>query len=353
MKKYHLILLLLLLSLFQESNALVVLQYHHVSETTPESTSLSPQLFEQHLDYLSENNFRILNLEKVIQLLKSGKSLPEKSVLITFDDGYRSIYETAFPILKKKGMPFTVFVNTQPIKQQLAQFMDWRELRELIENKASIANHTQSHPYLIRRLKNESEKQWSMRVRVEISDAQAELKKHLGTDIKALAYPYGEYDSKLEALVNSLGYIAFGQHSGAISKKSSHTALPRFPFAGDYGEMDDFIQKVNSFPLPIENAILLDENNKLLADHRIGLNVETPQLFIELERKYHELNLQCYLSGAGEVIRTKLLNGWRFQSSQNLPMGRSRYNCTAFSEKENRLYWYSQPWIKTNEQGHY
>ena len=103
----------------------VILVYHHVSTGTPPSTSISPEDFEKHLHYLKENNFNVIALNQMVETLKAGEQLPDKAVAITFDDGYISIYDTAFPMLQSYGFPFTLFLSTGPIDRQQQNFINW------------------------------------------------------------------------------------------------------------------------------------------------------------------------------------------------------------------------------------
>ncbi len=338
-------LVLFLFLVCQSNQALVVLQYHHISDDTPEITSLSPPLFKQHLDYLAEHNFQVLSLEQVISHLNNKQKFPDKSVLITFDDGYNSIYDTAFPLLKKKQFPFTVFVNTQPLNQNLKNMMSWQQLEEMRQNKATIANHSVTHSHLTNRLKNESIEAWRVRVTAEITEAQFELKQNLKTSVKAFAYPYGEYNAELKAILKDLGYIAFGQQSGAIANDSDQQALARFPFAGVYGDMADFVLKVNSLALPVLTIELFADNGNLLQDHVLDNNSKRPLLKIKLKESFKGLDLNCYLSGKGEITKIESDGYLIFQTKNDLPVGRSRYNCTAKSEHAGRVYWFSQPWL--------
>jgi poly-beta-1,6-N-acetyl-D-glucosamine N-deacetylase len=340
------LLFIFLLVVCQKSQALVVLQYHHISDITPKSTSLSPVLFKQHLDYLFNNHFQVLSLEQVVNHLKYNKPFPDKAVLITFDDGYISIYDTAFALLKNKQFAFTVFVNTQPLTQNLRGMMTWSQLEEISKQKATIANHSVSHSHLTERLKNETLESWKIRVTNEIISAQQLLLTHLKTDIKVFAYPYGEFNHELKFILKDLGYLAFGQQSGAINNKSDLQGLARFPFGGNYGDMDDFIVKVNSLALPISNIQLLGEQGELLSDHVLENINRRPKLKIKLEENFKELALNCYLSGEGEIDKTISEGSFIFQSKNDLPLGRSRFNCTAKSQQANRVYWFSQPWLR-------
>src|SRR5690625_4169900 len=84
-------------------HATVVLQYHHVSDTTPPSTSVTPELFEQHLDYLAAEGFHVASLPEIVAKLKKDEALPDKTVVLTFDDAYSSVYDIAFPLMKARN----------------------------------------------------------------------------------------------------------------------------------------------------------------------------------------------------------------------------------------------------------
>ena len=332
-------------------SALVILQYHHISHDTPHSTSITPELFKQHLDYIQDNQFNVISLDDFVSALRDKKPFADKSVLITFDDGYRSIYDQAFPLLKRKGFPFTVFVNTQPIGHNLNQFMSWQELQVMSQHQATIANHSVTHPHFIRRLANESEVTWQARITGEIVEAQKLIEKHLGHSLKVFAYPFGEYDDKTQAILADLGYIALGQQSGAVPINVDLQSIPRFAFGGDYGAMDEFKTKINSLPMPIKTLQLLNENGQVLDSHILTLEVNQPAIAIELEAKFSSLQIACYASGQGRLEPQFDGSKQVFKTKRKLPVGRSRFNCTAPAAQKGRFYWYTQPWIKRNPDG--
>ncbi|TQV82789.1 polysaccharide deacetylase family protein [Aliikangiella coralliicola] len=368
--------LMLILSFCRDTKATVVLQYHHISESTPRVTSTSPELFKRHMNYLKTHGFRVLAMAELIKLLNQKKTLPDKSVVITFDDGYLSIYENALPLLKQYDFPFTVFVNTKAVSENSKQFMSWRHLKELTRNKGTIANHSVSHAYLIRKGSGESESEWEKRVSQEISVAQAEIVSRLGKSVKAFAYPYGEFNLALKNILDSMGYIAFGQQSGAVSVDVDHQAIPRFPFGGSYGELKDFAVKVNSLPLPIASVTLLDEKDNRLIDHVLPSKVKRPKLVIKLKKSHlkknshnaelnnerpqdtkrrnadlkdqdmQNINLQCFSNGLAQGWLTQTNGELIYQSKVDLKYGRNRYNCTAKNRKNNRFFWFSQPWVR-------
>ena len=329
----------------------VVLQYHHISNSTPEITSLTPDLFAKHLEYLHQNQFKVLNLETFIRHLEQARPFPEKSVLITFDDGYRSIYDIAFPLLKKYNYPFTVFVNTEPLEQKLEQFMTWQELQAIIDYGGAIANHSVSHPHMIPKNQNHSASSKSISNQQEISRAEKTLSINLTKVHKVFAYPYGEFDNQVKAEIEKQGYIAFGQHSGAVGNNSDKLALPRFPFGGRFGKMEDFVLKVNSRALGVKAAILLDENDDILDSQLIPNTVKSLKLFVRLTASHDNLAVNCFASDGHRLPAKKQASGRVFILEDTNWQGRSRINCTAVSDVAGSYYWFSQPLIKANDKG--
>ncbi len=328
------------------TNHAVVLLYHHVSEVSPAVTSVKPARFEEQLDYIANNGFQVWPLTKITEYLLNNESLPDKVIAISFDDGYRSIFDTAYPLLKAKNFPFTIFVSTEAIDKRYPSHMRWKELREMQKNGATIANHSVSHLHMLHRKQKETQSQWLQRINREINQAQQRLVAELGIENQLFAYPYGEYNQRLQGIVAELGYIAFGQESGPIGPHSDHTALPRFPVAGNYTDMKDFALKIHTLPLPLSAVSA--------PDSPLDYSDRTPALTLVFSDQAPALTqLQCFASG-GEQLAPKWLEQQPqtavFQSSKALAPGRGRYNCTA-PATDGRFYWYSHPWVILKENG--
>lgn len=332
--------------------ALVVLQYHHVSDVAPPSTSISPALFKAHMDFLDSHGFKVLAISALPALIegaKKGKSLPDKSVIITFDDGYRSIYNTAWPILKKRQWPFTVFINSKPHDEQVPLYMSWAQLQAIAAGGATIGNHTDSHPHLIRR-RDESHKQWQARRLQEILFAEKRIRQQLGKVEKVFAHPYGEYDTALLSMLKEQGYLAFGQQSGPVADYSHPQAIPRFPFAGEYGSLEDFRTKVYSMPFPALRVVVNDSRGRALTELELPSEEGMPKLqLISPIFRYAE-NGQCFATGQGEISVIYRGGSLVAQAKKPLNRGRSRYNCTA-QAGGGRHFWYSQMFIRRGPGG--
>ncbi len=324
-------------------NHAVGLLYHHISDDTPAITSTSPARFAEQLAYLAEHDYQVMELEAVAIALQQNQPLPDKVVSITFDDGYRSVYDNAFPLLKQYGWPFTVFVNTEAVDGGYGSHSNWDQLREMATHGATIANHSHSHDHLAYQAGDESLQQWQQRIRQDLQHAQQRITAETGQQSRLFAYPYGEFSPALQRLVTELGYIGLGQHSGAMGPDSDFSALPRFPIAGPYADMKNFPLKASSLPLPVKTVTA---KASPLAHHD-----SQPSLTLALRQKLP--GLQCYGSGQGR-LQQQWLNPAKtavlITPLKPIPVGRSRYNCTAPAGQQ-RYYWYSQAWIRLTATG--
>ncbi|MEE8423492.1 MAG: polysaccharide deacetylase family protein, partial [Thermodesulfobacteriota bacterium] len=325
----------------------VIHQNHHFSADTPRSTSVTPEEFDNHLAYLDNNQYKVLQQEHVVNSLLSKKPLPDRCVAITIDDAYISVYKEAFPRLRKLNWPFTVFVNSEQVDQGSKYYMTWAQMREMSEFSVNFENHSHSHSHLIRRKNGENEDSWITRVENDISTAQERIAAELGQKAKFFAYPYGEYNNELKKVVNGLGLMAFGQQSGPAWAGSDFLFLPRFSMAAGYASMPGFKTKARTLPLPVIEATPKDP---LLTDDEWR-----PVLTIRLaEGDYRKSQLQCFVSGQG-TAELKWIdetnNILEVRAIKPVNVGRSRYNCTAPSLKDDRYFWYSHGWIRKEIDG--
>lgn len=346
----HLCLLLLIVGF--PVQAAVVLQYHHVSDATPPSTSVTPAVFRQHMDYLAEQKFTIVPLPELVEKLKQGAPLPDKTVAITFDDAYESVYTTAYPLLKQRGWPFTVFVNTEPHDQGKRSFASWAQIREMSEQGVTIANHSTAHNHLLRLRTGESRAQWRKRITAEVLDAEKRIEEITGQSHRILAYPYGEYDKALKALLEDLKFVAFGQQSGPLFNTEDLLALPRFPFGGIYGTPEDFATKVSTRPFPVSTvAFYRDAELKHPLDDLVLAPAQKPVLVLRLGDASLLPKINCFASGQGAIAVKVVEQQLVVQANKPLRAGRTRYNCTAPSGERGSFYWFSQQWLTTGEGG--
>lgn len=319
----------------------VVFIYHRFGDDRYPSTNIRLDQFDAQMNWLAKNDYQVWPLPKIVDYLKTNKPIPDHVVAITIDDAFQSAYANAYPRLKARGWPFTLFVSTSAVNQHLPDYMSWDELREMAKHGANFGDHTVDHAHLPFRIKGETDLAWADRMRKDILQAQERLQAELGPNINAspklFAYPYGEYDQDLAELVNGLGFVAFGQEAGALSAPLDPRALPRFPIEEHYGDLAGFSLKAQSLPLPIKQ---LTPWNPLITSNN------PPRLVVTLVPDVLPPDvLHCYLNGPPMPIHwlDTAKTQFSLQAERALEVGRSRYNCTALVD--GRYYWYSHMWL--------
>jgi len=319
-------------------NKAVVLVYHHFSHDTPASTSIRPEQFERQLDYLQKQGFEVRTLGDVLQAFDNQVDLPQKTVVITADDAYRSVYTHALPALKKRGWPMTVFANTQPIAQNLPSHMTWAQLAEMQQAGFEIANHGHTHETMVRK-PDEPYQAWLQRLKTDIKTAQTLLQTHLPKPVpKLLAYPYGEYTQAVKQQIRALGYVGVSQHSGAIGPQSDRGALLRFPVNTEFGGMERFALITHTHPLPVQS---MSPSDTLVQQN-------PPQLTLTFSQPMNEkaqARLQCF-NQQGDRLSLAWRDARTVTLSHDRPLAppRNRYACTQ-PIGNGQFRWYSHLWM--------
>jgi peptidoglycan/xylan/chitin deacetylase (PgdA/CDA1 family) len=219
----------------------LVLAYHAVSERWPADLSVTPDRFAAQLALLTARGYRGATLHRAL-----SDPPAEKTVVVTFDDGYRSVATLALPILRRFGLPATVFVPTdhvgsgEPMRwpgieqwlggEHEAELLPlgWDELAMLVEAGWEVGSHTCSHPRLTR-IDDAS-------LRAELRGSREVCERQLSLPCRTLAYPYGDHDRRVVAAARAAGYEAACTLPEAFR---GHDAL-RTPRVGVYhGDGDD------------------------------------------------------------------------------------------------------------------
>jgi peptidoglycan/xylan/chitin deacetylase (PgdA/CDA1 family) len=191
-----------------------ILLYHQVaevpSELDPRGLAIPPDQFEQQMSYLAQNSYQCLTLPEAVQYFQNGKPTPDRSFVLTFDDGYQDFYTVACPILEKFGFTATVFLvagrmgslsnwegQEGPCSGML---MSWAEARDLARRGFILASHTLSHPRL-----THLDDQPAFE---EIRNSRVLLQDRLDMQVDFFSYPYSASDTRIERMIESAGYTA-------------------------------------------------------------------------------------------------------------------------------------------------
>lgn len=184
-----------------------VLVYHNISAQEKGKLSIAAKTFDAQIRQLYDEGFQAISLADFMAFTTGRRQLPRKSVLLTFDDGYKSFVQYARPTLKDYGFGATLFVYSDFVGA--GSGLSWQDLRALSEQGYDVQAHSKSHTNL-RRKEGESEAAYAKRIEAELAFPLTLFKKHLPRPVDALAYPYGEMDDELIPFVTKYGYtVAF------------------------------------------------------------------------------------------------------------------------------------------------
>ena len=215
------------------TNSPLILMYHGTPTTVPVSPySLNARLFKRHLDYLANHGWHSFTVSELL----SNKDLPEKSVAITFDDGYADNFQNAFLPLMELGMKATWFITTSSIGKtahwdinqgEQGKMLESTQLVEMHEEGMEIASHSHTHPDLSQ-IPPENQEE-------EFRRSKDILEELLQSTIRGFAYPYGLFDRATASILKSVGYHwACSTKSGRMNPSEDPFQLRRITiFSGD------------------------------------------------------------------------------------------------------------------------
>jgi peptidoglycan/xylan/chitin deacetylase (PgdA/CDA1 family) len=225
-----------------------ILCYHQLSAglTAKNRMQVTATKFEEQMSYLANNGYQVLPLSKMQDFLDGKSPIPGKAVILTFDDGFRSVYDIAFPILKKYGFTATLFVYTDLIGGSAA--LSWQQINELeTSGTISIENHTKTHTDLSFNPDKETLASHSKRIATEIDVAATTIKNKVGRKPTYLAYPFGNSsDYTLEYLSQTNYGLALTVKRGPNSAFADPYLLQRTMIYNDH-TLDQFAKIIVGF----------------------------------------------------------------------------------------------------------
>jgi len=231
-----------------------VLMYHEVSGNPLHGKmAVAPEVFADQLGYLRDAGFTAITAGTLAAALADGTSeLPERPVVITFDDGYGDFYIQAMPLLKQHDMVSTMFMTADwaGMGDSERRMLTWSELSEMAECGTEIGGHTCRHPQLDQLPEPE--------LREELHACKSLLEDKLGMPVPGLAYPFGYSSALVRRVVREVGYTyAYAVGNAMTTRESDPFALPRLT-AKRSVTMDSFIKMVNgqdTFTLQRDRAL--------------------------------------------------------------------------------------------------
>lgn len=206
-----------------------VIAYHSIDDSGS-IISLSPAIFKKQMEYLKTTGYTCVSVKEIFAWLRSRVVLPEKTVVLTFDDGFKNNYKNVFPILRKLGFNATIFLVTDYVGDLMRwkkgrgipdiPILSWGEIKEMSSEGIDFQSHTATHPFLTT-LSDEE-------VVSELNRSRKAIETRLDKPVEFLCYPYGYFDDRISSITRKLGFNgAFSYNYGIVQKSDDLFSLKR------------------------------------------------------------------------------------------------------------------------------
>ena len=297
---------------YSEDKGILSLMYHRFDEHKYPSTNIQMDVFIEQIKLIEDLNYKFFdpgNLE-----VEYNQPKKEKKILITIDDAFSSFYNSAWPYLKKKKIPFILFVSTEAVGKN--GYMDWEQIKQIEKNSyVYIGNHSHSHDYLVNFSPEKLIK--------DIDTANKTFIKNLGYNPIFFSYPFGEYSEFIKKYVIQNFKFSFGQHSGVIDINKDRYELPRFPINEKYGDLNRFKFLIKLNPLQFKKIYPVEKY--------VTIN-NPPNFYVEFFKNQKNINnINCFSDEGNEwkksntTIKNNIL---KIKFREKFSFRRGRINCS-------------------------
>jgi peptidoglycan/xylan/chitin deacetylase (PgdA/CDA1 family) len=175
-----------------------VLMYHSIDDRGKETKlSLSPESFARQMEFLHKYRYNVVGLDKIAIYMRKKEKIPPRTVAITFDDGYYNNYQYAYPVLKRYGIPATIFIIIKMVGQP--GYLGWKEIKEMSDSGLiTIGSHTMSHLWM--------PAMGTRQLADELKASKDILEEKLGKSVDTFCYPIGAHDERVKKATEASGY---------------------------------------------------------------------------------------------------------------------------------------------------
>jgi peptidoglycan/xylan/chitin deacetylase (PgdA/CDA1 family) len=213
-----------------DPSSVPILLYHRLGPVSPDEMTVTTPVFEAQLKLIQERGYKVIPLAALVAALgDSAVPIPERAVVLTADDGHRTVYSDMFPLIQRLKIPVTLFIYPSAISN--ADYaMTWAQLAEMkASGLVDIQSHTFWHPNFNVDRKRLAPAAYEKFAQDQLVKSKAVLEQRLGGKVDLLAWPFGIHDDQLEQWAQAAGYVAaFTIERRPVTRSDKIMALPRF-----------------------------------------------------------------------------------------------------------------------------
>jgi peptidoglycan/xylan/chitin deacetylase (PgdA/CDA1 family) len=289
-----------------------ILGYHDFSETQPETAMrIRTSKFRKQMETIRQLGITVISLEDFSAWKRGEKEIPAKSILITLDDGWKSVYTDAFPILKEFGYPYTLFLYKNYVDGG-GKALTTPMIQEMIKAGAAIGSHSISHPYpiTVKSFRKKGPDAFDAYLRKEMGESKRFLESKFSVKVTTYSYPGGFFTEEMLPLGKEFGYThCFTVQPGKVKQSMPDEVLPRYMILGNYDKIFEFattFRESQSTAATPEGAIagmIQTTPHPVSPEPGSIINSRLPEITADLSKleNFDPKTLVMKVSGFGEV----------------------------------------------------
>ncbi len=291
-----------------------VLGYHDFSETAPETAMrIRTSKFRKQMETIRELGISVITMDDFIAWKNGERDIPKKSIVLTLDDGWKSVYTDAYPILKEFGYPFTLYLYKNYVDGG-GKALTTPMIEEMMKNGATLGSHSVSHPYpaTVKSFQKKGAEAYDAYLRKEMGESKVFLETKFKTPISTYTYPGGFHTEEMHPLGKEFGYThMFTVLPGKVKRGLPDAMLPRYIILGNHDKIFEFATTFRDDAAPGfqtgEVASLVQKTPyPVLPEAGAIINSRLPEISADLStvENLDPSTLTMKVSGFGEVPAT-------------------------------------------------
>ena len=228
-----------------------VLGYHELNEKMPETAMrMHTSKFRRQMETIRQLGISVITLDDFLAWKRGDKKIPEKSLLLTFDDGWKSVYTDALPILREFGYPFTIYLYKNYVDGG-GKALSTAMIREMVASGTTVGSHSVSHPYpaAVKKVHKKGPDAYDAYLRVELGESKRFLEEKSGLKVTTYAYPGGYHTDEMFPIAREFGYThAFTVVPGKVKRSTTNLTLPRYMIFGNNDKIFEMATTYHDVP---------------------------------------------------------------------------------------------------------
>jgi len=331
-----------------------VLGYHDFSESERETAMrIRTSKFRKQMEVIRKMEIPVISMADFIAWKDEGKAIPEKAIVITLDDGWKSVYTDAYPVLKEFGFPFTIYLYKNYVDGG-GKALTTPMIREMMANGATIGSHSTTHPFpqTVKKYRKAGPEAFDKFLNTEMAESKRFLEEKFKIVANTYAYPGGYFTEEMLTKANEVGYThLFTVLPGKVKRSLPNNILPRYVILGNHDRIFEFAMSFRdsrtSMPAGTVAGLMKELAHPVLPQPGAIINTRLPEISVDLSavEDLDPATLKMQVAGFGEVPANYASEAktflWRVNRRLRQPICQVQvtWKDTAGKETETPLEW--------------